>query len=238
VVESFKNSNAFSRSRLPGTGLPALWPNGFGPWRRSSSWAARRCLATPPAVTPRWDSERRNSLRDQIGRSRSQFGSRDRAAHLKPWKRPHRGQRRRLPATAVPEAAWRRFARPLAIAHRLPKPAVTQRFGRDPYAFGALRPGVLPPTWDWAPSPQPRGGHQVLGRSLVCDPKVPETRRFLGAIHLETGGLAMRRHVVSGRRGAARLLAALAGLARWTGTRARQPHGIAMRAWWSWIPQI
>jgi Thioredoxin domain-containing protein len=55
---------------------------------------------------------------------------------------------------------------------------------------------------------------KILGRSLVIDPKVPETRRLLGAIHLENGrpghARAMWSVAVEARPD---YLAALAGLA-------------------------
>jgi Flp pilus assembly protein TadD len=60
--------------------------------------------------------------------------------------------------------------------------AVLAPFSRDPYAFVLYGRGVATYLG------QPRGADraaEVLKRSLVIDPRVPETRRFLGMVHLE-----------------------------------------------------
>lgn len=89
-------------------------------------------------------------------------------------------------ATAI-EAALEAFdlagrPAPLAVRSEARKP-----FGRDPYAFVLYGRGIAafrgldgrPPSADRAAL--------VLGRSLVIDPRVPETRRYLGHVHLLAG---------------------------------------------------
>jgi tetratricopeptide (TPR) repeat protein len=66
-------------------------------------------------------------------------------------------------------------------------PAVTARFGRDPYAFVLFGRGLA--SWYGAGPPTVRNerARQQLMRSLVIDPKVPETRRFLAEVSLSSG---------------------------------------------------
>lgn len=65
--------------------------------------------------------------------------------------------------------------------------AMTAPFGRDPYAFVLYARGVAAYL---GVDGHPGSGERALaalGRSMVVDPKVPETRRLAGLIHLEGG---------------------------------------------------
>jgi tetratricopeptide (TPR) repeat protein len=65
--------------------------------------------------------------------------------------------------------------------------AITAPFGRDPYAFILYARGVAA---YFGLDGHPGSGERALvglGRSMVVDPKVPETRRLVGLIHLENG---------------------------------------------------
>jgi Flp pilus assembly protein TadD len=116
-------------------------------------------------------------------------------------------------ATAV-EAALAAFRQALGDRAPIAKPAVTQQFGRDPYAFVLYGRGVATYLGLGGRHRSQEEAIKILGRSLVIDPKVPETRRFLGAIHLENGrpghARAMWSVAVEARPD---YLAALAGLA-------------------------
>jgi len=66
-------------------------------------------------------------------------------------------------------------------------PAVTAAFGRDPYAFVLYGRGLATLLGKDAHSAPADKAVELLKRSLVIDPKVPETRRYLGSVHLEAG---------------------------------------------------
>jgi hypothetical protein len=67
------------------------------------------------------------------------------------------------------------------------KTAVSQRFERDPFAFVLYGRGVATYLGLASRHRSQDEAIKVLTRSLVIDPKVPETRRFLGVIHLDNG---------------------------------------------------
>jgi tetratricopeptide (TPR) repeat protein len=92
--------------------------------------------------------------------------------------------------------------------------AMGARFGRDPYAFVLFGRGVAA---SLGLDGHPASGERALkslSRSMVIDPKVPETRRYAGVVHLAAGRPGHARAMWSS---AVELrpdyLAALAGLA-------------------------
>jgi tetratricopeptide (TPR) repeat protein len=101
-------------------------------------------------------------------------------------------------------------------------PAMTAAFGRDPYAFVLYGRGLANLLGKDAHSPLADKAVELLKRSLVIDPKVPETRRYLGSVHLEAGrpghARAMFSYVLDLRPTYVSALAALAALDRAAGT--------------------
>ena len=117
-------------------------------------------------------------------------------------------------AAVAVDAALAAFRQALGDRAPAGKAVLIQRFGRDPYAFVLYGRGVATYLGLGGRHHSQEEAIKILGRSLVFDPKVPETRRFLGAIHLENGrpghARAMWSVAVEARPD---YLAALAGLA-------------------------
>src|SRR5205814_9880574 len=100
-------------------------------------------------------------------------------------------------------------------------PTLTAPFGRDPYAFVLYGRGLGSLLGNPAKSIHGDHAAELLKRSLVIDPKVPETRRYLGYVHLEAGRPGPARAMFSSaldlRPGYVAALAALAALDRAAG---------------------
>jgi tetratricopeptide (TPR) repeat protein len=100
-------------------------------------------------------------------------------------------------------------------------PALTAAFGRDPYAFVLYGRGLANLLGKDAHSASGDKAAELLKRSLVIDPKVPESRRYLGFVHLEAGrpghARAMFSYALDVRPGYVAALGALAALDRTAG---------------------
>ena len=100
-------------------------------------------------------------------------------------------------------------------------PAVTAPFGRDPYAFVLYGRGIGSLLGNPVKSIHGEHAAELLKRSLVIDPKVPESRRYLGWVHLEAGrpghARAMFSYALDLKPGYVGALAALAALDRSAG---------------------
>ena len=212
VVESFKNSNGFRALDYLETGLPALVAERLGHLAPLKFVGCETLFGHAPALTPRWtvsgEFARRPDWKIAVTVRITGSGSASEAVEA-----TRIGGKDGAAATAV-EAALAAFRQALGDRAPIAKPAVTQQFGRDPYAFVLYGRGVATYLGLGGRHRSQEEAIKILGRSLVIDPKVPETRRFLGAIHLENGrpghARAMWSVAVEARPD---YLAALAGLA-------------------------
>jgi Flp pilus assembly protein TadD len=185
VVEPFTNSNGFRALDYLDAGLPALIAERLGHLAPLKFAGGETLFGHAPAVTPRWtvtgEFARRADWKIAVtvritGSSSAassveatQVGSTDAAA------------------TVAVEAALAAFGKALGERAPVAEPAVSQRFGRDPYAFVLYGRGVATYLGLGSRHRSQEEAIKILGHSLVIDPKVPETRRFLGALHLENG---------------------------------------------------
>ena len=98
------------------------------------------------------------------------------------------GSRDDVARTAL-TAALDAFAAAGVVSDGATRAGITARFGRDPYAFVLFGRGVaaFSGVGAGAGAGGPEHAIKTLTRSLVIDPKVPETRRYLGIIHLAAG---------------------------------------------------
>ena len=212
VVDLFTNSNGFRALDYLETGLPALVAERLGHLAPLKFVGAETLFGHAPAVAPRWtvsgEFARRPDWKIAVTVRIKGSGGDSEAVEA-----TRTGAKDGAAAVAV-EAALAAFRKALADRAPYAKPAVTQRFGRDPYAFVLYGRGVATYLGLAGRHRSQEEAIKILGRSLVIDPKVPETRRFLGAIHLENGrpghARAMWSVAVEARPD---YLAALAGLA-------------------------
>jgi Flp pilus assembly protein TadD len=96
------------------------------------------------------------------------------------------GGKDEAPRVAV-EAALDAFHKVLGERAPARGAALAQKFARDPYAFVLYGRGIATYLGLSGRHRSQDEAIKILTRSLVIDPKVPETRRFLGAIHLDNG---------------------------------------------------
>jgi Flp pilus assembly protein TadD len=211
VVDLFKNVNDFRALDYLETGLPALVAERLGHLTPLKFAGAETLFGHAP-VTPRWtvsgEFARRADWKIAVTvRVKGSDGTSENAEVTRI------GGKDGATTLAV-EAALAAFAKALGDRAPAAKPALTQRFGRDPYAFVLYGRGVATYLGLGGRHRSQEEAIKILGHSLVIDPKVPETRRFLGAIHLENGrpghARAMWSVAVEARPD---YLAALAGLA-------------------------
>jgi tetratricopeptide (TPR) repeat protein len=101
------------------------------------------------------------------------------------------------------------------------EPALTAAFGRDPYAFVLYGRGIGNLVGNQPKSIHGDHAAELLKRSLVIDPRVPESRRYLGWVHLEAGrpghARAMFSYALDIKPGYVGALSALAALDRAAG---------------------
>ncbi|MGC9983922.1 MAG: tetratricopeptide repeat protein [Polyangia bacterium] len=211
VVEPFKNSSGFRALDHLEAGLPALVAERLGHLAPLKFVGGETLFGHAATVTPRWTvsgefarrADWKIAVTVRIKRSGRPFASAEAT----------RVAGTDAAAVAV-EAALAAFRKLLGDRVPAAKPSLSQRFARDPYAFVLYGRGVATYLGLAGRHRSQDEAIKILGRSLVIDPKVPETRRFLGAIHLENGrpghARAMWSVAVEARPD---YLAALAGLA-------------------------
>jgi Flp pilus assembly protein TadD len=185
VVELFKNANGFRALDYLETGLPALLAERLGHLAPLKFVGGETLFGHAATATPRWTVTGEFARRPdwKIAVIVRVAGSGNAAASAEATRI---GAKDGAAALAV-EAALAAFSK--ALGERMPtgKPSLSQRFARDPYAFVLYGRGVATYLGLGGRHRSQEEAIKILGRSLVIDPKVPETRRFLGAIHLENG---------------------------------------------------
>jgi tetratricopeptide (TPR) repeat protein len=119
------------------------------------------------------------------------------------------------------EAAAEAFAALPEVKLPAAPATLTAAFGRDPYAFVLYGRGLAQLLGKDVHGAVGDKAVQLFKRSLVIDPKVPETRRYLGSVHLEAGrpghARAMFSYVLDLKPNYVTALAALAALDRAAG---------------------
>jgi Flp pilus assembly protein TadD len=212
VVELFKNANGFRALDYLQTGLPALVAERLGHLAPLRFVGGDTLFGHVATVTPRWTVTGEFARRPdwKIAVTVRIRGTNSGASPVEVTKI---GAKDGAAAVAV-EAALAAFRKLLGERAPAGKASLSQRFARDPYAFVLYGRGVATYLGLGGRHRSQEEAIKIFGRSLVIDPKVPETRRFLGAIHLENGrpghARAMWSVAVEARPD---YLAALAGLA-------------------------
>ncbi len=187
VVEPFANVNGARSMDYLEIGAPALIAERFGqdaPLRfvgATSIFGARPVGADPKWVVggrfqrrPDWKIEVTVELRpagtggEPVSR-KTGTGSRDDVAVV---------------ALQVARAA---FAALPGLDLPPSRPWMTAPFGRDPYAFVLYGRALAQYHGAGARARSAERAIEIFVRSLVIDPKVPETRRYLGIVHMEAG---------------------------------------------------
>jgi tetratricopeptide (TPR) repeat protein len=119
------------------------------------------------------------------------------------------------------EAAAEAFAALPEVKLPPAPPELTAAFGRDPYAFVLYGRGIGNLVGKDPKSINGEHASELLKRSLVIDPRVPESRRYLGWVHLEAGrpghARAMFSYALDIKPGYVGALSALAALDRSAG---------------------
>lgn len=119
------------------------------------------------------------------------------------------------------ETALEAFGKLPGIQLPAARPELTATLGRDPYAFVLYGRAFAALAGKGPHARAVEQAVQLFKRSLVIDPKVPETRRILGQVHLEAGrpghARAMFSYALDVRPGYVGALAALAALDRAAG---------------------
>ncbi len=184
AVEPFTNAQKFRALDYLEVGLPAVVAERIGHLAPLKLVAGHTIFASAQGVVPRWTLQggfaRRpdwkiavtvtlKATEGNVAAEVTRVGSKDEAPRL-----------------AV-EAALEAFRQ--VLGERTPGRggAATRSFARDPYAFVLYGRGVATYLGLSGRRRSQEEAMKILTRSLVIDPKVPETRRFLGAIHLENG---------------------------------------------------
>ena len=212
VVEPFKNASGFRALDYLEAGLPALVAERLGHLAPLKFAGGETLFGHASTVTPCWtvggEFARRPDWKIAVTVRITGSGS-----ATSPVEVTRVGSTDAAVPVAV-DAALAAFRKALGERAPASKASVGQRFGRDPYAFVLYGRGVATYLGLGGRHRSQEEAIKILGRSLVIDPKVPETRRFLGAIHLENGrpghARAMWSVAVEARPD---YLAALAGLA-------------------------
>jgi Flp pilus assembly protein TadD len=185
VVEPFRNGNGFRALDYLEVGLPALVAERLGHLAPLKFVGESTLFGHAAATTPRWTLGGEFARRPdwKIAVTVRIKGSGSAAA---PVEATRIGPKDEAPAVAV-EAALAAFRQALGDEALWTKAAVAQRFGRDPFAFVLYGRGVATYLGLASRHRSQEEAIKILSRSLVIDPKVPETRRFLGVIHLDNG---------------------------------------------------
>ena len=224
VVEPFRNTKGAKTLSHLEVGLPALLAErlarqaplrfvggtGLLPARGATAPAARWVVGGAFERRPDWQLEVRVAVRRGGGDAAPaaevvRVGAKDAAA--------------RLAMEAAVEAFGKLGGQGLTLS---PVPdAALAPFSRDPYALVLYGRGVAAALGlDGKPASAERAV-QTLVRSLVIDPRVPETRRYLGQVHLEAGrpghARAMWTYALDVRPGYVAALAGVAALDRAAG---------------------
>jgi Flp pilus assembly protein TadD len=185
VVELFKNSNGFRALDYLETGLPALVAERLGHLAPLKFVGGETLFGHAATVTPRWtvtgEFARRPDWKIAVTVRIKGTGSASAAADV------IRVGGTDAAAMVAVDAALAAFRKALGDRAPAAKASLSQRFARDPYAFVLYGRGVATYLGLGGRHRSQDEAIKILGRSLVIDPKVPETRRFLGAIHLENG---------------------------------------------------
>ncbi len=159
-----RRSSSTKRWRAPPPAAPSGWSPGATSGGPTGSCGSRSRSTLPPALAER--------CRRRRSRRREAIGSRDDVAHI---------------ALTAAVDAFTAAGLPVDGATRA---GLTARFGRDPYAFVLFGRGVAQFSGVGVAARAGVGGEpalKTLGRSLVIDPNVAETRHYLGIIHLAAG---------------------------------------------------
>ncbi len=164
-VEKVKVEEALARAAVVG----AKWVVA-GRYERRPDW---KLQVTVELYAPAGDSGAKGTMPAPVASAQA-VGSRDDVAHVA--------------LTAAVDA----FAAAGLLVDGATRAGLTARFGRDPYAFVLFGRGVAEFTGVGAGAGRrARAGGEpaikMLTRSLVIDPKVAETRHYLGIIHLAAG---------------------------------------------------
>jgi Flp pilus assembly protein TadD len=185
VVEPFKNANGFRALDYLEAGLPALVAERLGHLTPLKFVGGDTLFGGAGAVAPRWTLSGKFARRAdwKIAVTVRMTGSGSAASPVEAT----RVGGTDAAATVAVEAALAAFGKTLGERAPAGKAVLSQRFGRDPYAFVLYGRGVATYLGLGGRRRSQEEAIKILGRSLVIDPKVPETRRFLGAIHLENG---------------------------------------------------
>ncbi len=183
VVESFENGNGFRALDYLQAGLPAFIAERIGALPPLKFAGDASIFGRPAGSNPRWTVK--GSFARQADwsvavtvRLEGRGGEQVEVTRL--------GAKADAPRVAV-EAALEAFRKVLGERAPAGTAAVQARFGRDPYAFVLYGRGVALYSAIGRKKRSQEESIKVLRRCLLIDPKVPETRRYLGLIHLEAG---------------------------------------------------
>jgi Flp pilus assembly protein TadD len=183
VVEPFDNANGFHALDYLQAGLPAFVAERLGHLSPLKFAGEQSIFGRPAGSNPRWTVKGsfirqadwkvavtvRLEGRDGKLAEATRAGSKDEASRV------------------ALEAALEAFRKVLGDRVPTASPAVKARFGRDPYAFVLYSRGVALYAAIGRKGRSQEEAINILKRSLLIDPKVAETRRYLGVIHLEAG---------------------------------------------------
>lgn len=183
VVDPFDNANGFHALDYLQAGLPAFIAERLGNLSPLKFAGEPSIFGHAAGTNPRWTVKGafvrqpdwkvavtvRVEGRDGKSSEATRAGSKDEASRV-----------------AV-EAAVEAFRKVLGDRMPAASPAVKARFGRDPYAFVLYGRGVAAYAAIGHKSRSQEEALNIFKRSLTIDPKVPETRRYVGVIHLEAG---------------------------------------------------
>jgi len=222
LVQPFTNTRAVKSFAYLETGLPALIAERFahhGPLR----FVGGPGLFLPPIVknrpTAKWilegEFDRLPDWRVQVRVKIRATGEEEPAAEAV------REGAKDAAAQLGLDAALEAFGALPEVKLPPATPALTAAFGRDPYAFVLYGRGLSNLVGKEVKSINGDRAAELFKRSLVIDPKVPESRRYLGYVHLEAGrpghARAMFSYALDIQPGYVAALAALAALDRAAG---------------------
>jgi Flp pilus assembly protein TadD len=183
VIEPFRNAQGFRALDYLEIGLPAVVAERIGHLSPLKLAGEATLFGRAQGVVPRWtlsgEFSRRPDWKIAVSVTLKETdGETVEVTRV--------GGKDEAPRVAV-DAALEAFRK--VLGERAPSRgvAVGQSFARDPYAFVLYGRGIATYLGLGGRHRSQDEAIKILTRSLVIDPKVPETRRFLGAIHLENG---------------------------------------------------
>jgi tetratricopeptide (TPR) repeat protein len=217
AVQPFTNTKATKSLSYLETALPALIAERFAQHGPLRFVGGPRLLSTGPHPTAKWlvtgEFDRLPDWRVKIHVKIQGTGGED-----APVAEAEREGTKDGAAQLALEAALEAFGGLPEVKLPAAPPALTAAFGRDPYAFVLYGRGLANLLGKDAHSALGDKAVELLKRSLVIDPKVTETRRYLGSVHLEAGrpghARAMFSYVLDLQPNYVSALAALAALDR------------------------